>query len=137
MEVAIKQLQAQNEKLKEIVATLQQQLQTLQQANQAAAANFWGETEARVGMTMDDLKRLPNVDIELVSEDTSGSFYKISTGKVDDYADRTVDDLPSSTLGQQTRTERVVVGSHPAKCQRVLVDAVTGKVVDVKLDAGQ
>jgi len=86
---------------------------------------------------MNDLKRLPNVDIELISEDTSGALYKVSTGKIDDYADRTVDDLPSSTLGEQSHTEKVIVGSHPAKCQRVLVDGTTGKVVQVKLDAGQ
>jgi predicted nuclease with TOPRIM domain len=133
LEETIRELRAQNAKLSDTLAKLQQQLQTLQQAGQ----NFWGETEARVGMTMDDLKRLPDVDIELTSEDTSGSVYKVSTGKVNDYATRSVDDLPSVAVGQQSRTESVIVGSHPAEIQRVVVDAASGKVVEVRVYSEQ
>lgn len=133
MRRTIAQLQAQNAKLGEIVAKLQQQLQVLQQEGQS----FWGETEARVGMTMDDLKRLPDVNIELVSEDTSGSVYKVCTGKINEYGTRTVDDLPSVALGQQSRTESVIVGSHPANIQRVVIDAASGKVVEVKVFSDQ
>jgi hypothetical protein len=133
MRRTIAQLQAQNAKLTDTVAKLQQQLQALQQTSQ----NFWGETEARVGMTMDDLKRLPDVNIELVSEDTSGSIYKVCTGKINDYATRAVDDLPSVAGAEQPRTESVVVGSHPAKIQRVVIDAASGKVVEVKVFSDQ
>ena len=135
----IDDLSAQNIKLQATVAALEQQLAAYKQADQSpgASPNFWGETEARVGMTMADLKRLPNVDLNLISENTTASVYRVCTGHVDDYGDRTVDDLPSSVSGPQSHTERVVIGSHAAKIQRVVIDAASGKVVHVELDTDQ
>jgi hypothetical protein len=139
MENAIQQLIAQNAQLAATVANLQQQLQQVQAnqgGNQVAAPtagqSFVGETEARVGMTMGDLKRLPNVHIEMLSENTGGTLYKVCTGKIDDYGQRQVDDLPSTIYGPKSHLQSVVVGSHPAKVQQVLVDATTGKVIEVE-----
>jgi hypothetical protein len=133
----VTQLRAENDKLLATVSTLQQQLQNLQQAGQVASSAFIGDGEARVGMTLYDLKRLPNAQIDLISENTAAAVYRIATGRIDDYADRAVDDLPSTTQGPGTRVERVVVGSHPGKVQRVVIDAVTGKAVRVDLFSDQ
>ena len=129
----IQDLIAENNKLTATIANLQQQVQ----ANQAAAnagPSFFGATEPRVGMTMDDLKKLPFVGIELISENTSGTEFRVSTGQVKDYGQRTIEDVPSTIYGRQFHTENIVVGSHPAKIERVIVDSSTGRVVEVKPD---
>ena len=116
LEKQIKELTAENLTLRAAVNNLQQQIQ----ANQVAAnagPSFVGETEPRVGMNMNDIKRLPYVGVELISENTSGAVFRVSTGRIDEYGQINVTQPPSTIFGPQSRAETVVVGSHPAKVQ--------------------
>jgi polyhydroxyalkanoate synthesis regulator phasin len=89
-------------------------------------------TEARVGMTVADLNQVPDSKLTLNSEDTDWQYYKLDIGKVIDYGTQQVQDFPATPNRDAiTHDEQVVVGSHPAKVQYIIMDAKTGKVVQV------
>jgi len=89
-------------------------------------------TEARVGMTAADLNRVPDSKLTLTSEDTESQYYKLEIGKVIDYGTQEVQDFPATAnRAAITHDEQVVVGSHPAKVQFVILDVKTGKVVEI------
>ncbi len=133
MQKMIQNLAAQNAQLMAIINNLQQQVQANQPA-QNSGPNFAGETEPRVGMTMADVKRLPYVGIDLISENTNGTVFRVSTGRINDYGQRVVEDLPSTIYGPQYRTQNVIVGTHPSKVHDVTFDASTGRIIEVDPD---
>jgi hypothetical protein len=130
---AFRQLVAENTKLRAMVAGLQQQIQGNQNAANAGP-NFFGAQEARVGMTMADLQGLPNAKVELLGENTNGATYRVSTGQIIDYGQRTVQDFPSNqNHGGIYHNDVIQVGSHFSKKQQVMVDSASGRVVEVEV----
>lgn len=127
MQALIDKLTAENQRLQEEVDDLQQQL-AMAKAGPGGPNGFAGAKEPRVGMTMDDLKRLPEVKIVLLDETTTDARYRISTGLGYDYGTQQVQGLVS------THNQQVVTGTHAEEVVVVTINSASGKVTSVRVE---
>lgn len=93
--------------------------------------------EARVGMTLDELKHVPG-KLSLTSEDTSVQHYILEIGRVTSftYGSVQVQDMPAGNgHGPITHSEQVQTGSKtvPEKVEAVDVSVETGLVIKVEV----
>jgi hypothetical protein len=118
---------AQQQKIDDLTAQLNQ-LKSSQTAPGAAVTY----NDAQVGMTLDQVRAIPEVTLKLEAEDTKTQIYLVTIGTVTEYKT----EQQTQTLGTATFTNnvQVAVAQHPKETQKIEVSVATGEVTKVKAE---